>query len=162
MLAFFTCVWLLGISACSFQHHVASRRLTSRLYCAVIDHPEFVKVLSQKLRWTYAHTFKLVWLCMRRSVGQHAIKGIARPAVVPHTRSVQLPGVLYTPTTIQVRSMVVTLGTTQSTQIQGLHACVHGLCSRCVSAASHTCMSHLVPCRACSHVVCSQRLHSRL
>jgi len=34
----------LGISACMFQHHVASR-----LYCAVLDHPDSVVVMSQKL-----------------------------------------------------------------------------------------------------------------
>ncbi len=103
-----------------------------------------------------------MWLCLHRFVGQRAIKGIARPAVVPCTRSVQLHGVLYTPATIQVRSMVVTLGTRQFTlhavQIQGLHACVQ----RCVNAAVHTCMSHLLQGRACPHVVCNQRLHRRL
>ena len=91
--------------------------------------------------WTYAHTFKLVWLCVHRSVGQRAIKGIARSAVVPCTGSVQLPGVLYTPATIQVRSTVVTLDTRQSTlhavQIQGLHACVWTVLKVCQCCRSH-------------------------
>ena len=112
--------------------------------------------LLRSFMWAYAHTFKLVWVCMHRSVGQHAIKGTARPAVIPNTRSVQLPGVLYTPATIQVRSMGVTLGTRQSTQIQGLHACVHALCSRFVSAAVHTCLSHLLQCRACAQATPAQ------
>jgi hypothetical protein len=94
----------LGILACMFQHHVASR-----LCCAVLDHTDFVRVMSQKLHADLRPPFKLVWLCVHRSVGQRVIKGIARPAVIPCTRSVQLPAVLYTPANIQVRSMVVTL-----------------------------------------------------
>lgn len=142
----------------------------SRLACAVHEDHGFVRLMQlSSFMWTCGHACKLVWLCVRRSVGQHAIQGMARPAVVPCTRSVQLPGVLYTPATIQVRSMVVThgLGIRQSTfhevQIQGLHACVHGLSSTFVNAAFGTCMSHLPQCRACSHVVvCSQRMHRRL
>ncbi len=54
-------------------------------------------------------------------------------------------------------------GNSHSMQFR-FRACMHvyGVLQRCVNAAVHTCMSHLLQGRACPHVVCNQRLHRRL